>query len=84
MCLTEPQAAPTSASCARAPSPPPTAPTASPARKIFITGGEHDLTENIVHLVLARLPDAPPGIEGHLALRRAEAPRPDGAGRTTA
>ncbi|MCX8086438.1 MAG: acyl-CoA dehydrogenase C-terminal domain-containing protein [Rhodocyclaceae bacterium] len=32
--------------------------------KIFITGGEHDLTENIVHLVLARLPDAPPGIKG--------------------
>lgn len=32
--------------------------------KIFITGGEHDLSENIIHLVLARLPDAPPGIKG--------------------
>lgn len=32
--------------------------------KIFITGGEHDLTENIVHLVLARLPDAPAGPKG--------------------
>jgi alkylation response protein AidB-like acyl-CoA dehydrogenase len=32
--------------------------------KIFITGGEHDLTDNIVHLVLARLPDAPPGTKG--------------------
>jgi hypothetical protein len=32
--------------------------------KIFITAGEHDLTENIVHLVLARLPDAPPGTKG--------------------
>ena len=32
--------------------------------KIFISSGEHDLTENIVHLVLARLPDAPPGIKG--------------------
>ncbi|MCB1649792.1 MAG: acyl-CoA dehydrogenase C-terminal domain-containing protein [Pseudomonadales bacterium] len=32
--------------------------------KIFITGGEHDLCENIVHLVLARLPDAPPGPKG--------------------
>ncbi|MCP4090049.1 MAG: acyl-CoA dehydrogenase, partial [Gammaproteobacteria bacterium] len=32
--------------------------------KIFITSGEHELTENIVHLVLARLPDAPPGIKG--------------------
>jgi alkylation response protein AidB-like acyl-CoA dehydrogenase len=29
--------------------------------KIFISAGEHDLTENIVHLVLARLPDAPKG-----------------------
>jgi alkylation response protein AidB-like acyl-CoA dehydrogenase len=32
--------------------------------KIFITAGEHDMTENIVHLVLARLPDAPPGTRG--------------------
>src|SRR6201997_2655337 len=33
-------------------------------QKIFITYGEHDLTDNIVHLVLARLPDAPPGTKG--------------------
>ena len=32
--------------------------------KIFITGGEHDLTEHITHLVLARLPDAPAGSKG--------------------
>ncbi len=32
--------------------------------KIFISCGEHELTENIIHLVLARLPDAPPGIKG--------------------
>jgi alkylation response protein AidB-like acyl-CoA dehydrogenase len=32
--------------------------------KIFISAGEHDLTENIVHLVLARLPDAPAGSKG--------------------
>lgn len=32
--------------------------------KIFITSGEHDLAENIIHLVLARLPDAPAGIKG--------------------
>ncbi|RAN82541.1 acyl-CoA dehydrogenase [Bacillus sp. SRB_336] len=32
--------------------------------KIFISAGEHDLTENIVHLVLARLPDAPEGSRG--------------------
>lgn len=33
-------------------------------QKIFITHGEHDLTENIIHLVLARLPDAPDGVKG--------------------
>ena len=32
--------------------------------KIFITWGEHDMAENIIHLVLARLPDAPPGVKG--------------------
>ncbi len=32
--------------------------------KIFITGGEHDLTENIIHLVLARITDAPEGVRG--------------------
>jgi 3-(methylthio)propanoyl-CoA dehydrogenase len=33
-------------------------------QKIFITYGEHDLTENIIHLVLARTTDAPPGVKG--------------------
>jgi acyl-CoA dehydrogenase len=33
-------------------------------QKIFITYGDHDMTENIVHLVLARLPDAPAGVKG--------------------
>jgi alkylation response protein AidB-like acyl-CoA dehydrogenase len=33
-------------------------------QKIYITWGEHDLTENIVHMVLARLPDAPKGTRG--------------------
>ncbi len=32
--------------------------------KIFISAGEHDLTENIIHLVLARMPDAPAGVKG--------------------
>ena len=32
--------------------------------KIWITGGEHDMVDNIVHLVLAKLPDAPPGTRG--------------------
>jgi alkylation response protein AidB-like acyl-CoA dehydrogenase len=33
-------------------------------QKIFITYGEHDMTENIIHLVLGRLPDAPEGVKG--------------------
>jgi len=33
-------------------------------QKIFITYGDHDLTDNIIHFVLARLPDAPPGSKG--------------------
>lgn len=33
-------------------------------QKIYITWGDHDMAENIVHLVLARLPDAPPGSKG--------------------
>jgi alkylation response protein AidB-like acyl-CoA dehydrogenase len=33
-------------------------------QKIFITYGDHDMTDNIVHLVLARVPDAPPGTKG--------------------
>jgi 3-(methylsulfanyl)propanoyl-CoA dehydrogenase len=33
-------------------------------QKIFITYGEHDLSENIIHLVLGRTPDAPPGVKG--------------------
>jgi alkylation response protein AidB-like acyl-CoA dehydrogenase len=47
--------------------------------KIFITSGEHDLTENIVHLVLARLPDAPKGTRGiSLFLVPKFLPRDDG------
>jgi len=33
-------------------------------QKIFITWGEHDMTENVIHLVLARTPDAPEGVKG--------------------
>jgi alkylation response protein AidB-like acyl-CoA dehydrogenase len=46
--------------------------------KIFISSGEHDLSENIVHLVLARLPDAPPGPKG-LSLFLVPKFLPDGA-----
>jgi len=48
--------------------------------KIFISAGEHDLTQNIVHLVLARLPDAPPGIKGiSLFICPKFLPKPDGS-----
>ena len=47
--------------------------------KIFISAGEHDLTENILHLVLAKLPDAPPGVKGiSLFLVPKFLPRQDG------
>jgi alkylation response protein AidB-like acyl-CoA dehydrogenase len=48
--------------------------------KIFISGGDQDLTDNIVHLVLARLPDAPPGVKGiSLFLVPKRMPAPDGS-----
>ncbi len=46
--------------------------------KIFITFGEHDLVENIIHLVLARTPDAPPGTKG-ISLFLVPKIRPDGS-----
>ncbi|GAB4179979.1 MAG: acyl-CoA dehydrogenase [Thalassobaculales bacterium] len=49
-------------------------------QKIFITYGDHDLAENIVHLVLARLPDAPPGTKG-ISLFAVPKLIPDAAGR---
>ncbi len=49
--------------------------------KIFISSGEHDLSSNIVHLVLARLPDAPPGPKG-LSLFLAPKLMPDGSRNT--
>ncbi|RZI41107.1 acyl-CoA dehydrogenase [Herbaspirillum sp. HC18] len=45
--------------------------------KIFISGGDQDMTDNIVHLVLARLPDAPPGSRG-ISLFLAPKYLPDG------
>jgi alkylation response protein AidB-like acyl-CoA dehydrogenase len=48
-------------------------------QKIFITYGEHDLAENIVHLVLARTPDAPEGVKGiSLFVVPKFLPKPDG------
>jgi alkylation response protein AidB-like acyl-CoA dehydrogenase len=49
-------------------------------QKIFITYGEHDLTDNIVHLVLARTPDAPEGVKGiSLFVVPKFLPKPDGS-----
>lgn len=46
--------------------------------KIFISGGDHDLTDNIIHLVLCRLPDAPAGTRG-ISLALVPAVLPDGS-----
>ncbi|KXU83002.1 acyl-CoA dehydrogenase [Paraburkholderia monticola] len=65
MCLTEPQAgSDVGLIRSRATAAPGTDGYFIDGSKIFISGGAHDLTENIVHLVLARLPDAPPGTKG--------------------
>ena len=64
MCLTEPHAGSDLGLCATRATPLPDGRYALSGTKIFISGGEHDLTDNIVHLVLARLPDAPPGPKG--------------------
>ena len=49
-------------------------------QKIFITWGDHDATDNIIHMVLARLPDAPPGPKGiSLFLASKHLVNPDGS-----
>jgi alkylation response protein AidB-like acyl-CoA dehydrogenase len=67
MCLTEPHAG-SDLGLIRTKATPQPGPDGATHRldggKIFISGGEHDLTDNIIHLVLARLPDAPPGPKG--------------------
>ncbi|MEK9690287.1 MAG: acyl-CoA dehydrogenase family protein [Burkholderiaceae bacterium] len=64
MCLTEPHAGSDLGLVRTKAAPQPNGSYELEGTKIFISGGEHDLTENIVHLVLARLPDAPPGPKG--------------------
>ena len=63
MCLTEPQAGSDLSSLTTRAEPKGDAYLIT-GQKIFITWGDHPMTENIVHLVLARLPDAPPGTKG--------------------
>ena len=64
MCLTEPHAGSDLGLVRTKATPLPDGRHAVSGSKIFISGGEHDLTDNIVHLVLASLPDAPPGPKG--------------------
>mgnify|MGYP000016333256 CR=1 FL=1 len=64
MCLTEPHAGSDLGLARTKAVPMPDGRYAVSGTKIFISSGDHDLTDNIVHLVLARLPDAPPGPKG--------------------
>jgi alkylation response protein AidB-like acyl-CoA dehydrogenase len=64
MVLTEPQAGSDLSAVRTRAVPQPDGTYRLEGQKIFITYGEHDLTENIVHLVLARTPDAPEGVKG--------------------
>ena len=64
MCLTEPQCGSDLAQVRTQAVPQADGTYALTGTKIFISSGEHDLTDNIVHIVLARLPDAPAGTRG--------------------
>lgn len=64
MCLTEPQAGTDLALLRTRAQPQVDGSYQVSGSKIFISGGEQDLTANIIHLVLARLPDAPAGVKG--------------------
>ncbi len=64
MCLTEPHAGSDLGLARTKGTPQPDGSYRISGTKIFISGGEHDLSSNIIHLVLARLPDAPPGPKG--------------------
>ncbi len=64
MCLTEPQCGTDLAQVKTKAEPQADGTYKLTGTKIFISSGEHDLTENIIHIVLARLPDAPKGTRG--------------------
>ncbi|HZP12137.1 MAG TPA: acyl-CoA dehydrogenase family protein [Nevskiaceae bacterium] len=64
MCMTEPQAGSDLGAVKTKAIPQADGSYAIEGGKIFITSGEHDMVDNIVHFVLARLPDSPPGVKG--------------------
>ena len=64
MALTEPQAGSSLSDLTTSATPQPDGTYRIKGSKIFISGGDHELRENIVHLVLARIPGAPPGVKG--------------------
>ncbi|WP_157267006.1 acyl-CoA dehydrogenase [Azohydromonas aeria] len=64
MALTEPQAGSSLSDLATTATPLPDGRFALKGQKVFISGGDHELGENIVHLVLARIAGAPPGVKG--------------------
>ncbi len=77
MALTEPQAGSDLGGVRTKAEPKPDGMLAVTGGKIFISGGDHDLSDNIVHLVLCRLPDAPAGSKG-LSLALVPSVLPDG------
>ena len=64
MCLSEPQAGSSLADVAVRAEPQPDGTFRLFGNKMWISGGDHELTENIIHLVLARVPGSPPGVKG--------------------
>ncbi|MBW4935272.1 acyl-CoA dehydrogenase [Marinobacter sp. F4206] len=64
MCLTEPQAGSSLGDLRTRAEPQSDGSYRLFGSKIYISGGDHELSENIIHMVLARLPDAPPGVKG--------------------
>jgi alkylation response protein AidB-like acyl-CoA dehydrogenase len=64
MCLSEPQAGSSLADIVTRAEPQPDGDYNIQGTKMWISGGEHDLAENIVHMVLAKIPGGPPGVKG--------------------
>ncbi|TNF59394.1 MAG: acyl-CoA dehydrogenase [Rhodobacteraceae bacterium] len=64
MCLSEPQAGSSLSDITTRAEPKPDGTWRITGRKMWISGGEHEITDNIVHMVLARIPGAPAGVKG--------------------